>query len=97
MTAFNLSSYVAMRMSDCSTSWREVMRPLAIAACISGIVASTIENGAGADRAWSPHTATYAATTNRTVMNFITKYYLISFPAITGPQASKLVSRRDRG
>ena len=47
MTALSPSSYVAMRVRYCVTSSRDVTRPEAIAACMSGMVASTTENGAG--------------------------------------------------
>ena len=43
------SSYIAMRVRYCVTISREVVRPSFIAACISGIVASTTEKGARDD------------------------------------------------
>ena len=49
MTAFSVSSYRAMRVSDCSTSSRDVTRPCSMAVRMSAIVASTTEKaGAGA-------------------------------------------------
>ena len=46
--AFSRSSYRPILIRYCSTSWREVSCPFAIAACICGIVASTTLNRAGA-------------------------------------------------
>ena len=46
MTALMASSYIAMRVRYCVTISRDVVRPSFIAACISGIVASTTEKGA---------------------------------------------------